>query len=1139
MSAIKEANNPEEVLSQPPQPEPRKPRDTTYRGWKEVGGWEQADKLVAEDELEDLSSRTTLLEEYLPVAAYGDWYHHVGYIIGAGLLSWLVGWFRFSLAPVFVILVAVSLVYRASMRKYRAVLREQAQKEFSIKKIESDFETMDWLNTFLDKYWVYLEPSVSQIVCEQINPLLAASPAPAFIKALWLDSFTAGTKPPRIDHVKTLPKTSDDVVVMDWGMSFTPYALADAHNKMYKNKVNQKVVVKLQMFGVTVPVAVSDVSFKVNTRVRVRMMTAFPHVETINVSLLDAPQFDFTSRLFGDSIFNWEVLAVPGLLPFINDMVKKYAGPMLIDPMSFQLNVQQLLAGNALDSSIGVLAITTHSARGLKRSDSPDPFLTFGFDGVVLGKTSTKKGTLPAWNETTYILVRSLATPLHIGAIDYNEFRKNKPLGAINHDLSSLILEPSQKSVSAPFMFNNKPVGELLFDLQFYPVLEAETRADGAVDPPPDLNTGVARIEINEAKNVRSDSKKLTSYVEIQINKKVVYTTKVLKANNTPSWNTAHEEIIFNRRLARVSIVVKNKSDDVLGAYNTSLNDLIDSMQVEKNWFSLGSGGGEIRLTAAWKPVGLSDVSGSGGYTEPIGVVRVQMDKAEDLKNLETVGTIDPYLRLMVNGFQRARTSVVESTLNPVFNEVHYITITSPNQRLTIEAMDVESVSDDRTLGSFDVKLNDLISKNDKGEYNEYVDLKKRTSKLLTKKGARGFVTYSLSFYPTVPVMTLQDIKEEADEEAKRAEEAKKKAEEEAKNPPKEDAAAETETTEVAAVSRKKNLSLAQLLEYQTGVFVFKILGVDSSKSDLYLQAFFDKDGYASFESSKLENKKTKIGLTSDYLVRELDWSITNLRLSKKAKYNRAEEAVAEITLPTIQLLQNSYQNPQTLTMGGGSAGSVQVQCRWIPVLVSDLPMADSIANSGHLKIQLVDAEGLPSADRNGYSDPYVELYLNNTKNEFFKSKTKKKTLSPVWNEETQISVGSRAGGVIKVQCNDWDMGPESDDKLGTGYINLEEIDPLQPTEMQVALTGADGKSAGVVNFKFSFKPEFVITAKAHTSSVSVGGGAKLIGTGIGAVGGGGVKAVGSGLGAGVKVVGKGGQFLKKGLGFGKKKDDE
>lgn len=221
-------------------PPPRKPVDPTFRGWKEVGGFEANDALTAADETVDLLSRGSVFDQYLPSAAYGDWYHNTAFLIVGGLLSWIIGWFRFSVAPLFFVMVVFAILYRASVKKYRGVLREQAQREFSVKTIEDDYETMDWCNYFLEKFWYYLEPSISQIVCDQANPILAGLPIPSFVTSVWLDSFSLGTKPPRIDCVKTLIGTAPDVVVMDWGFSFTPNANVDANNKQLKNNVKDR-----------------------------------------------------------------------------------------------------------------------------------------------------------------------------------------------------------------------------------------------------------------------------------------------------------------------------------------------------------------------------------------------------------------------------------------------------------------------------------------------------------------------------------------------------------------------------------------------------------------------------------------------------------------------------------------------------------------------------------------------------------------------------------------------------------------------------------------------------------------------------------------------------------------------------------
>ena len=104
---------------------------------------------------------------------------------------------------------------------------------------------------------------------------------------------------------------------------------------------------------------------------------------------------------------------------------------------SFQLNVQQLMAGNALDSAIGVLSITADSARGLKGfktiGNTLDPYLTFGFQNKVLAKTKVIDDTSePVWKQTLRIPISSLSEPFNITCIDFNDFRKIDKLVPFN-----------------------------------------------------------------------------------------------------------------------------------------------------------------------------------------------------------------------------------------------------------------------------------------------------------------------------------------------------------------------------------------------------------------------------------------------------------------------------------------------------------------------------------------------------------------------------------------------------------------------------------------------------------------------------------------------------------------------------------
>jgi hypothetical protein len=76
-------------------------------------------------------------------------------------------------------------------------------------------------------------------------------------------------------------------------------------------------------------------------------------------------------------------------------------------------------------------------------------------------------------------------------------------------------------------------------------------------------------------------------------------------------------------------------------------------------------------------------------------------------------------------------------------------------------------------------------------------------------------------------------------------------------------------------------------------------------------------------------------------------------------------------------------------------------------------------ADSGVLRVDLLDGKGLPSADRNGKSDPYCVFTLADEK--VFKSEVVKKTLAPVWNEKFEVQVPSREAAKFVVEVYDWD----------------------------------------------------------------------------------------------------------------------
>ena len=90
----------------------------------------------------------------------------------------------------------------------------------------------------------------------------------------------------------------------------------------------------------------------------------------------------------------------------------------------------------------------------------------------------------------------------------------------------------------------------------------------------------------------------------------------------------------------------------------------------------------------------------------------------------------------------------------------------------------------------------------------------------------------------------------------------------------------------------------------------------------------------------------------------------------------------------------------------------------------------------GTLRVQLLSASNLLAADKGGTSDPYVKL--TTMKGAVHKSAVVKKTLNPVWSEQTFEWTGTKtAMGLLELSVFDRDFGSAADDRLGSATINL------------------------------------------------------------------------------------------------------
>ena len=697
-------------------------------------------------------------------------------MLGGGL-----GW-------VFLVMAGCSTYYRTSIRRVRRNFRDDINREMAKTRLETDTESLEWINSFLVKFWPIYQPVLATTIINSVDQVLSTT-TPAFLDSMRMKVFTLGSKPPRLEHVKSYPKAEDDTVLMDWKFSFTPNDTMDLTARQLKNKINPKVVLEIRigkaMISHGMDIIVEDFAFSGLMRVKLKLQIPFPHIEKVEMCFLGKPNIDYVCKPLGGDTFGFDINFIPGLEGFIKEQIHGNLAPIMYDPNVFPIEIAKMLAGNPVDQAIGVLAVTIHGAQGLKNSDklagTPDPYAVISLNSRdALGKTKTvKENANPRWNETLYLIITSLADTLTLQVYDWNEYRKDKELGVANFPLDQVESITEHENLQLEVLANGKARGIMQADVRFFPVLEGLEQEDGTKGPAPESNTGIARFTIEQAKDLdgtKSLIGQLNPYAALILNGKEVHETKKLKRTNNPIWDNGSKDfLVTDRKAARLGIVIKDDrdiaTDPILGTYQIKLDDMLQLMEKGQEWYNLaGAKTGRAKMMLQWKPVALKGApGGSGGYITPIGVLRFHFVSAKDLRNLETMGKSDPYARVVLSGVEKGKTVAFQNNLNPEWDEIIYVPIHSPREKLIVEVMDQESTGKDRPLGQVEVLASNYVRQNANGEYQVY-DQKRQLSEPLRLSGKgspKGSLNYSVSFYPTLNVMDPEE--EEAEKEAAKA----------------------------------------------------------------------------------------------------------------------------------------------------------------------------------------------------------------------------------------------------------------------------------------------------------------------------------------------------------------------------------
>ncbi|TPX56100.1 hypothetical protein PhCBS80983_g04797 [Powellomyces hirtus] len=672
--------------------------------------------------------------------------------------TWFLTKIGFGFAWVLLILVMVGGAFRRNQQRLRRKINNELNKQHAIKKLETDSETVEWMNLFLSRFWLIFEPSLSEGI--KLNDDLR------------LTTFTLGSQAPRVESIRCYPSTNDDILMMDWDLGFSPVD-EDSMSKQERktsdirnSKIELTARVGKGVASIPLPVLVTEMEFRGKARIQLKFMTAFPHIKTVEFCLLDKPVIDFNVR----PLKGMDLMDTPGLSNFISDTIDYYTTLFVVDPNKITIDLEQLLGSTTeADKPVGVLRVSLYEAKGLRNMElagKSDPYALMTIGGKQVVRTKTIDNSLnPVWEETHHIIItkstlahlESKSDELKVEVLDWNNLQKDKSLGttaplklskwvrllddgsskaedddekpqnetekekekekdalppltAEEHD--TLLHEwgspfPDDTDIWKKLALDNSPKGEVRMGLAYFPVQEI---APGSALT--DFSAGILMITVHQAKELGC-SKHASPDCSIEQDGMEIFRTAPKRKTNNPVWDAPYTIFVTDLEEAKFRFRVWNDGKG-LGACDIYPKDCIGK-EATADWFKLSGGKdavGRLRVTFRFTPV---DLEGEGldkskiKRRTPVALLRLNVVEAKGLANVEMMGKSDPYTKLNLAGRSFGATHVKNNVLDPKWNEIFYAVCYSKREMLSLSVWDWNDFKKDRTLGKVDFVVADLI----------------------------------------------------------------------------------------------------------------------------------------------------------------------------------------------------------------------------------------------------------------------------------------------------------------------------------------------------------------------------------------------------------------------------------------------
>ncbi|KAJ4805833.1 Calcium-dependent lipid-binding (CaLB domain) family protein [Rhynchospora pubera] len=336
---------------------------------------------------------------------------------------------------------------------------------------------------------------------------------------------------------------------------------------------------------------------------------------------MEKPKVDF-----GFKLLNGDLMAIPGLHHFVQDMVAKQIANMYHWPRVLELPILEVSSG-ATKRPVGILNVKVVRAMNLLKMDllgKSDPYVKLKLSGERLRskRTSIKMCNLnPEWNENFKFVVKDPKTQvLELHVFDWEKVKLHDKLGMQVVPLRSLTPHETTtftldllKSLNPNDAHNKKSRGKLVVELTFDPFKEdnwsmgrqscVQTGEDGDEFA---STGGMLLVTIESAQDVEG-KKKTNPYAEI-VFKGEKKETKVIKKSRDPRWDEEFQFTLDEPPMEdKIHIEVMNKRSRIslhtkesLGHVDISLADVVNNGRINETYHLINSKNGMIHVEIKW-----------------------------------------------------------------------------------------------------------------------------------------------------------------------------------------------------------------------------------------------------------------------------------------------------------------------------------------------------------------------------------------------------------------------------------------------------------------------------------------------------------------------------------------------------------